>query len=219
MFCEKCGKELAEGARFCGSCGAPVEELQTTPAHSACKNNNKRKRTIWLVSAAALAAALGVVLLLVLSGPSLRLQYDWGTSDEEILRNETLLPGTEKYWSDPEHEYYVQCENPDGRIGNLEGFTCDYINYRFYDGELRQAFVYFNERYASLDEYMEQMEKNLGKKHYDEWVFRQHVWWIGDTVVVFSPYDRFISFFEQDYFGEEIRDTEEYRKLAEFFGK
>ena len=90
MFCEKCGKELAEGARFCGSCGAPVEELQTTPAHSACKNKNKRKRTIWLVSAAALAAALGVVLLLVLSGPSLRLQYDWGTSDEEFLRNECI---------------------------------------------------------------------------------------------------------------------------------
>ena len=29
MFCEKCGKEISEGAGFCGSCGAPVGEKST----------------------------------------------------------------------------------------------------------------------------------------------------------------------------------------------
>ena len=28
MFCEKCGKELLEGAKFCGSCGAKIEPEQ-----------------------------------------------------------------------------------------------------------------------------------------------------------------------------------------------
>ena len=36
MFCTKCGKEIKEGSKFCGSCGAAVEEETTeAPAQSA----------------------------------------------------------------------------------------------------------------------------------------------------------------------------------------
>ncbi len=31
MICTKCGKELPEGVRFCGYCGAPVETAESTP--------------------------------------------------------------------------------------------------------------------------------------------------------------------------------------------
>ena len=36
MFCEKCGKELPEGAKFCEGCGAPVGDAQAkeTPKNS-----------------------------------------------------------------------------------------------------------------------------------------------------------------------------------------
>lgn len=36
MFCEKCGKELPEGAKFCEGCGAPVGGAQAkeTPKNS-----------------------------------------------------------------------------------------------------------------------------------------------------------------------------------------
>ena len=36
MFCEKCGKELAAGTKFCDGCGAPVDGA---PATEAPKNN------------------------------------------------------------------------------------------------------------------------------------------------------------------------------------
>ena len=32
MFCEKCGKELPEGAKFCEGCGAPVGGTQAKEA-------------------------------------------------------------------------------------------------------------------------------------------------------------------------------------------
>lgn len=35
MFCSKCGKELADGARFCASCGAPVSGTQNVATQEA----------------------------------------------------------------------------------------------------------------------------------------------------------------------------------------
>ena len=75
MFCSKCGKEMVEGTKFCPSCGAPTENLETsasqqtgvgltqhkTPRCNSCGNIGEWKvgpllRPIDLV--------IGVVLLL-----------------------------------------------------------------------------------------------------------------------------------------------------------
>lgn len=217
MWCGKCGNELMDGARFCGRCGAPVEtEANAQFIQPAGKKKGKKKLLIWLASIVAVVAVVGIVLYFALSSPSLRLKYDWGTSDETIIDNETVVD-THEYWSD--QEFYIQCENPDGRIGNLEGYSCDYVNYRFYDGKLCQIFASFNERYTSWEEYIEQIEKTLGKEHYDKWIFNRYVWWIGDTIIEFDVRNRLIGFSEQGYFQEYYGDSKDYQEMAAFFGK
>ncbi len=37
MFCQKCGKEIGDGMRFCGNCGAPTTEAVTTEAAVPCE--------------------------------------------------------------------------------------------------------------------------------------------------------------------------------------
>lgn len=34
MFCQKCGKVIPDGAKFCSFCGAPVPELEPSPRHA-----------------------------------------------------------------------------------------------------------------------------------------------------------------------------------------
>ncbi len=61
MRCRKCGAENPKGSRFCGSCGAPLEEV---PQKSQEK---KKKKRGWIFAVAAIAAAgvLTAVFLIV----------------------------------------------------------------------------------------------------------------------------------------------------------
>jgi hypothetical protein len=36
MFCSKCGAEMAEGAKFCSTCGQHVDTTETAPSQSFC---------------------------------------------------------------------------------------------------------------------------------------------------------------------------------------
>lgn len=52
MFCKNCGSEIPEGALFCGTCGAPAEELPAkTEAAGGSRKTGRAKRiteNIWL---------------------------------------------------------------------------------------------------------------------------------------------------------------------------
>ena len=68
MFCEKCGKEITEGAVICMGCGCPVESdraAQTSPVQTAAKKsfvqtmwNDPKKKIILIVIAAILAVGI-----------------------------------------------------------------------------------------------------------------------------------------------------------------
>lgn len=66
MFCGKCGTENAEGAKFCKACGAKLEKinLDNTVRIVPCENAQKNKKIGIIVSIAALAAVICIVIAL-----------------------------------------------------------------------------------------------------------------------------------------------------------
>lgn len=45
MFCEKCGSELKDDSKFCGNCGASVDNEQSQNMDIVCTDTNKQKQT------------------------------------------------------------------------------------------------------------------------------------------------------------------------------
>lgn len=45
MFCSKCGKELKEGVKFCGECGASVEKNEKNNTNQGATQRNVPKCT------------------------------------------------------------------------------------------------------------------------------------------------------------------------------
>ena len=88
MYCKKCGKELREGAEYCGNCGAPV---QTPP-------NPKKKNWKWL----AILAAVGciVFVLAVFAGSAIAISQE----KEEVDENSNI-------YADGDMVYNPQKEN------------------------------------------------------------------------------------------------------------
>ena len=43
MFCAKCGKENGDGAMFCSSCGAALQQLETTMSEGRTDNSEQPK--------------------------------------------------------------------------------------------------------------------------------------------------------------------------------
>ena len=86
MYCEKCGQQLRDGAKFCNKCGAPVENTKNDDKpkedHKFNQNDNINKKTIEpankprrskkplviTLSIVAVAVVLGVVLIVLLTG-------------------------------------------------------------------------------------------------------------------------------------------------------
>lgn len=86
MYCEKCGQQLRDGAKFCNKCGAPVENIKNDDKpkedHKFNQNDNINKKTIEpankprrskkplviTLSIVAVAVVLGVVLIVLLTG-------------------------------------------------------------------------------------------------------------------------------------------------------
>ena len=58
MFCQKCGSQIPDGAKFCTSCGAKLAEENTT---TAPKTSSSSAKTVIIV----VAAVLGVLILCV----------------------------------------------------------------------------------------------------------------------------------------------------------
>ena len=54
MYCNKCGKEIPEGSKFCGSCGAAVQ-MQAEPV---AKKKEKKRAPVWVSLIVIVAAFL-----------------------------------------------------------------------------------------------------------------------------------------------------------------
>ncbi|WP_434310608.1 zinc-ribbon domain-containing protein [Hominifimenecus sp. rT4P-3] len=67
MFCPKCGKELADGSKFCNSCGMPLSgAFVTEESESVKRKSQNRKIGILVVSAVVLVVAALIVLIVSL---------------------------------------------------------------------------------------------------------------------------------------------------------
>ncbi len=71
MFCSKCGSQLPEGAKFCGNCGAPVEEVNAVVSESPAVDDvydaaetGRRlgNRDLIIIGLAAIAAVVVIML-------------------------------------------------------------------------------------------------------------------------------------------------------------
>ena len=71
MRCTQCGKELIEGARFCGHCGAKQEPIQQAPKLKKQREKrpkkpvNKMVLIVWIISGVLLLAAIAMVFAFV----------------------------------------------------------------------------------------------------------------------------------------------------------
>ena len=73
MWCVKCGKEIPDGSRFCGKCGAAQPAAapatsqpapQYTPAPEK-KEKNKAAMIVWIIAAVLIVAAIALLLIFV----------------------------------------------------------------------------------------------------------------------------------------------------------
>lgn len=94
MYCKKCGKELREGAEYCGSCGAPV---RTPP-------NPKKKNWKWLAILA--AAGCIVFVLAVFARSTIAISQE----KEEVDENSTIYADGDMVYS-PQEENLQWDEN------------------------------------------------------------------------------------------------------------
>ena len=156
MFCRKCGAQLKDGAKFCPSCGTPVQgkpvkekkiprqpkELKPEKAEALQASPKKRQTIILaavLVGVVAICGAIGWKL--VNSGtkpvrPANSIQVDHGHEEDEE-RSETNSENTEqvseKIWEAETEEIYAieaETENADAQETLLEeelGETDDFI--------------------------------------------------------------------------------------------
>lgn len=157
MYCPQCGNQNPDNSRFCGSCGAPLENIRTHAAFPQMGEatgrvgsegrgdpkkdpNRKRKWILAVPVVAVIAAAVPVVVLLVLpnnagENPSVEAQVQEAESTPtEIPKQETEENVQTVQWTDlkeyAEQELLLQLGSCD-----LGPFTCDYV---MEDGSLGQ---------------------------------------------------------------------------------
>ena len=75
MFCTKCGKELADHAKFCSDCGTQVPELKEEPNTASCEETpiegaptTKSKKKLSALALAGFIVSMASILLFPLAG-------------------------------------------------------------------------------------------------------------------------------------------------------
>lgn len=81
MFCEKCGNQIPDNARFCGQCGAAVTPDAGTATELPVSKNvksEKRKIPVWVLGSMVLAIGIIVAAIIgfILSS-GFHLQHEW----------------------------------------------------------------------------------------------------------------------------------------------
>lgn len=74
MFCGKCGTQNLNDARFCKECGAPLNNIPSTPTASetiqANQSAGKRNRTIGIIAVAVVVLTVLIIAISLLRGRS-----------------------------------------------------------------------------------------------------------------------------------------------------
>ena len=72
MTCNKCGKEVAEGSKFCGECGAPIANIENVQENNVLNNvsnqsnyNSNEKKTDNFSTISLILGIVAIVLVLI----------------------------------------------------------------------------------------------------------------------------------------------------------
>ena len=88
MFCEKCGRELEENAKFCDKCGAPVNQDTPLPSSEIDVTAGKSYRVVLMIAAVVVGGLAGVLIVPYLIGV-LHTQNNNLKTDADISIKET----------------------------------------------------------------------------------------------------------------------------------
>lgn len=174
------------------------------------------------IIAAALAGVVlvGAIVALVVNLTAEKcLKYDWGTSLEEVRKNEYVyeehVPGEEGAQFFYYKNYVLVCEDPEHTVDPLKEFDIegdkkgtwdllisDKVTYEFSASDQGLFHVYYEYDGMSFAERMEIAKKHYGKGYYvhgntaDQ--YDSAVWKKGDTVI-FIGYDD-VDYYDADYY-------------------
>lgn len=82
--CPKCNKELEEGEKFCGSCGAPISEVAEETAEENAETKTDKKKT-FLFAGVGVVALIAAILLISLFSKGGKGAYGLYLKDDELV--------------------------------------------------------------------------------------------------------------------------------------
>ena len=228
MFCPKCGNQVPDGRAFCGQCGTPVAQQAPQqpqpsyqppyqPASQQPSGGNgikdffvRTKQKLdakgvkpWMYIAAVGALVAVIVLIIVLcTGNSVNLKYEWGMEPGDFDRTEDVEKVSSKLYV-VDDRYHDVDELVDLEISN------DEVTYRFdksmglvgieysFTNKTRSALGILEEYYG--DDYVEGDGDEI-------------MWWIDDTIIIayFGSSGGDITYVYVDYLEAEDPEFLEY---------
>ena len=206
MICNNCGKELKEGAKFCGYCGTKTEQKiengQPKENISKKQKENKKKKTVIIISCILLTIALIVGILVYFNNKeerniNIEESYQNSGNNEDIIMYE---------WKN----FYATQEERNTMSGAEVNEKYEYI---LYDSENREL-VYQNGNGTMIYYQMyEEIDKNTYK-----------VYKLISNGMLIEPYHEEISIITPDgnrhikneeITSDQVIDYEEYKQLEE----
>ncbi len=138
MFCKNCGAQLADGTKFCNSCGSPVGEAapaaNVPPVVQSSANQGKKKSPIGII----IIAIIAVIVFFAFSGGS-------GGYEDTV------------------EDFFAGMFEADAKK-LVSTFSEDYISEKLEDYGYENKSVLIKRLQDSLDEMADEYKSELGKK-------------------------------------------------------
>lgn len=136
MFCEKCGTQNKDDAKFCGKCGAELRPIESIVESSAVETARKNRRIGM--------AAVGLIAFLLLIGVSVFFRWIHGNDKSRLIGTWRVIEGDKM-----QGEKLVLSEN--GAVKEELGiFEDSYgISWQISDGKIQ--FIYYGNMEAQAE--------------------------------------------------------------------
>lgn len=140
MFCNRCGRELFDGAKFCPSCGKEVRKTSHEDYYDAFDDEyddyeddlpNKRMRIVAICSSLVALVITGVVLAIVITGSGDDVKEDKAVATVENSPQEATETGSagNPVAVSPEQPESDSGQVSDGEPSDLPGWKALYLSY------------------------------------------------------------------------------------------
>lgn len=123
-FCEKCGKEIADGISFCPGCGCEVKEENVanpdvSPASTVKTKSNKKK--LLLIIPAVVIVVIGILAIMILPHPDLKMKdfkdngyigalFDYGIPSRTSDDGEFIYDNCIEFYGIPAYSFMYEAD-------------------------------------------------------------------------------------------------------------